>query len=51
MQKIIIPISEFDVEMFRNLVKGKLEGGETMTWQFPTNKGEEIEIEFIKGEE
>ena len=51
MQKIIIPITEFDIEMFKKLIKGKLEDSETMIWQYPTNKGEEIEIEFVKSEE
>lgn len=49
MQKIIIPITEFDVEMFKQLVKGKNE--EPMNWQYPTDKGEEVEIEFVKSED
>jgi len=49
MQKITIKIDDYDVEMFKDLVKGKSE--ERMIWQYPTNKGEEIEIEFIKSEE
>ena len=47
MNKVNVPISEYDIELFRDLVNF----GDEFDWTFKSENGEEININFIKGEE
>ena len=52
-QTLTIPISECDIELFESLVNDQNVNGEknTFTWTFETDKGESININFIKDNE
>ena len=49
LQSLTIPIGEGDIELFEKLIYN---GYDNFTWTFETDKGEPININFIKdGEE
>ena len=48
MEQIKIPISEYDIELLQDLV---YKGVNNFTWTFKSNKGNNINVEFIKDEE
>ena len=46
--KVNIPISEYDIELFQEVVDGK---STHIDWTFETENGESININFIKDNE
>ena len=48
LQSLTIPIGECDIELFEKLIYN---GYDNFTWTFETDKGESININFIKDEE
>jgi len=48
MRRIIIPISQYDIEFFTDLLNGKTDN---IGWEFPDEEsGEPIIVEFIREE-
>ena len=42
-QKVVIPITKDDIEMFRDLI---YQSNNRFSWTFPTDKGQSIDIHF-----